>query len=56
MDDALAPANCVGWSPSSAPPPVGWACEREAEEIVQISVLLSGDIVVGADVVHVAAA
>lgn len=41
-DAELAPAKCVGWSPSGAPAPAGWSGECAAEGVVQLYASLGG--------------
>ena len=55
IDAELAPAKCVGWSPSGAAAPEGWAGEWAAQGITQFSVPLGGPAFVDAAVTRVAA-
>jgi len=40
VDAELAPAKCVGWCPSGAPPPPGWSAAWVTEGVTQFSVPL----------------
>jgi len=55
IDAELAPAKCVGWSPSGAPAPAGWSGEWATEGITQFSVPLGGHAWVDAAVLRLAA-
>ena len=55
IDAELAPSKCVGWAPSGAAAPEGWAGEWAAEGIEQFSVPVGGPDFVSAAVTRVAA-
>jgi len=50
IDTELAPAKCVGWCPSGAPPPPGWAASWVTERMTQFSIPLGSPAYVRAGV------
>ncbi|GAB0498663.1 hypothetical protein MMPV_010009 [Pyropia vietnamensis] len=55
IDAALAPAKCVGWSPTPQAAPEGWSAQWRADGLVQFSVPLGGDDFLSAGVDAIAA-
>ncbi|GAB0497402.1 hypothetical protein MMPV_008734 [Pyropia vietnamensis] len=55
IDAALAPAKCVGWSPTPQAAPEGWPAQWRADGLVQFSVPLGGDDFLSASVDAIAA-